>query len=206
MINGRIPDSMLAPIPGGRLVKPYAVQWNAMCFVHRAKFGTTPVPNGAMSSYRTFFQQVFLRNQWCARGACQNAAVPGTSNHGLGRAVDNAFLRTVYAVGRACGIYPPSDAPWESWHALIRLIAGFKSSHGSTGDSKYPIIRKGTKNAKAIIRLQKLLRGGGYTKIVNGSYGIWTRRAVRKFQQKHGMKVDGVVGPATWKKLYQLFG
>jgi hypothetical protein len=58
----------------------------------------------------------------------------------------------------------------------------------------------------AVTRLQRLLRGLHLTNVVNGKYGIWTRRAVRKFQHKHGLKADGIVGPATWKALRKAQG
>ncbi len=40
------------------------------------------------SCYRTYAEQVALRNWWCYFGLCQFAAVPGTSTHGWGKAVD----------------------------------------------------------------------------------------------------------------------
>ncbi len=42
--------------------------------------------------YRDYFGQVAARESWCARGACHMAAVPGTSNHGWGKAVDFADM------------------------------------------------------------------------------------------------------------------
>jgi N-acetylmuramoyl-L-alanine amidase len=36
---------------------------------------------------------------------------------------------------------------------------------------------------------------------LTGYFGAHTRQAVVKFQQKYGLKADGVVGPATWKAL-----
>jgi hypothetical protein len=38
--------------------------------------------------YRDYAGQVYWRNYWCTHGNCGNAAVPGTSNHGWGKAVD----------------------------------------------------------------------------------------------------------------------
>lgn len=38
--------------------------------------------------YRDYAGQVAMREMWCGRGACHMAAVPGTSNHGWGKAVD----------------------------------------------------------------------------------------------------------------------
>lgn len=46
------------------------------------------VPIRASDCYRDYAGQVYWRDYWCARGHCEYAAVPGTSNHGWGRAVD----------------------------------------------------------------------------------------------------------------------
>jgi N-acetylmuramoyl-L-alanine amidase len=43
----------------------------------------------------------------------------------------------------------------------------------------------------------KLKRWGYYTGTVDGIYGTLTKKAVRYFQSKNGLTVDGVVGPKT---------
>ena len=43
----------------------------------------------------------------------------------------------------------------------------------------------------------KLKRWGYYTGTVDGIYGNLTRKAVRYFQSKNGLAVDGIVGPKT---------
>ena len=51
-----------------------------------------PGPTGSTSQpaecYRDYAGQVYERNYWCARKLCGNAATPGYSNHGWGKAVD----------------------------------------------------------------------------------------------------------------------
>jgi hypothetical protein len=49
----------------------------------------------------------------------------------------------------------------------------------------------------AVREVQKAL---GIT--VDGWFGSQTVHAVKQFQQTHGLKVDGIVGPVTWKALF----
>ena len=64
------------------------------------------------------------------------------------------------------------------------------------------ILKKGSKGNR-VIELQKLLDQKGfwtYHKITN-YFGDITETAVEKFQKSSGLKVDGIVGPRTWKAL-----
>ena len=65
------------------------------------------------------------------------------------------------------------------------------------------VLRKGAKG-NTVKAMQILLIGydcycGGYG--ADGSFGSGTESAVRDFQRKKGLAVDGVCGPATWAKL-----
>ena len=126
--------------------------------------------------------------------------VPGTSNHGWGLAVDVAtpqMARLINEYGAKYGWQKKwSDAQSEWWHFKYRAGVWDGQLH------RDPIIRKGSTQRAAIKTLQKLLRAVGYSSVrVTGSYGILSRRAVRRFQKKHHLPVDGIVGPRTWGEL-----
>lgn len=48
---------------------------------------------------------------------------------------------------------------------------------------------------------QRLKDWGYYFGSVDGIYGTATKNAVIKFQKKHGLKADGIAGPATLEKI-----
>src|SRR5688500_10749736 len=80
--NGKIPDSELAEIPGGRLTKEAAANWLAMRQKGGQELGVWIAPIGPRGSYRTYDEQVYFW-QLYQSGKGNLAARPGTSNHGL---------------------------------------------------------------------------------------------------------------------------
>lgn len=54
------------------------------------------------------------------------------------------------------------------------------------------------------IQEQLVLRG--YSVVVDGSYGPQTAAAVRQFQTDHGITVDGIIGPETFRYLVYVSG
>ena len=61
-------------------------------------------------------------------------------------------------------------------------------------------VRKGSTGTDVTI-LQCILTKMGITIDIDGEFGDMTEMAVRTFQQKTGLTVDGVCGRNTWKKL-----
>lgn len=61
-------------------------------------------------------------------------------------------------------------------------------------------MRKGARGDE-VEHLQTLLALHGFPTIVDGLFGPHTRRQVRAFQARKGLKVDGLVGPETWPAL-----
>lgn len=199
--NGMLPDSALATIPGGRLRRDAAGAWNAMNAESERRYGVTLRPLGPLSSYRTLAQQRRLRREWEVKGRPQNAAVPGTSNHGWGLAVDVASQRirwVIDQIGQPYGYSKAwSDAPWEWWH--LRYTPGVW--HGPTPPSGPPVMRRG-QAGPTVRRLQRRLRARGFKSVkVTGYFGLATLRAVKRVQREHRLVVDGIVGPKTWHVL-----
>lgn len=58
----------------------------------------------------------------------------------------------------------------------------------------------GSKGEK-VRQLQTALNRAGSNLTVDGIYGDKTRQAVCNFQEEHGLKMDGIVGDATWDAL-----
>src|SRR3954463_2078862 len=100
--NGRLADSELAGVPGGRLAREAAANWLALRAKGGNDLGIWISPLGDRSSYRTFAgQQQFWDLYQSGRGNL--AARPGTSNHGWGNAVDLAHPPTMRRVVDSLG-------------------------------------------------------------------------------------------------------
>lgn len=70
-------------------------------------------------------------------------------------------------------------------------------------EDKLPMLKKGSKGSYVTLLQTKLMnRGYKLPKYgADGSFGNETLTAVKQFQQDWGLKVDGIVGEATWKML-----
>lgn len=188
--NGRLPDSELAPIRGGRLRRDAAAAWNAM---HAAAFkdGIDLWPTGPRSSYRTYAQQVELWNIYKAGGNL--AAEPGTSNHGWGLAVDVATHEMrgwIDAHGAAYGWSKKwSDAAGEWWHIKFR-----------TGVWQPPVdtkMREGQVGPMVKL-LTHRLAVAGWLPHSGFRFNHHVALAVYAYQKHHKLRATGVVDDPTW--------
>jgi hypothetical protein len=83
--NGDLPASQLFVVNSKcSLYRPAVGSFESMIAAAHA----AGVNLQAVECYRDYAGQVYERNYWCKLNICGNAAVPGTSNHGWGKAVD----------------------------------------------------------------------------------------------------------------------
>ena len=113
--NGRIPATALTPIGGGhRLAAPAAAAFRELAAAARAD----GVSFSVNDSYRSYEQQVEMVRRKGLYSDGGLAARPGTSQHGLGMAVDLELNGQAQAWMRANGARFGfvEDVPREPWH------------------------------------------------------------------------------------------
>ena len=99
------------------------------------------------------------------------------------------------------------DSLWRSafWNRLTEKAAEKPQEDAGATEGvvsvNVPVLKRGSAGA-TVRAVQAMLLGYGYNPNgVDGSFGPGCESAVRRYQSAMGMTVDGVVGPATWKKL-----
>ncbi len=203
MQNGRLTPRELAPIYHPKLglflaAREAAASWNTMRMFLLQRYGSRGdiYPEGPLGSYRDYAGQVRCRELYGS-----NAAVPGTSNHGLGHAVDVADHSMAGLVDKHGGLFGWHhwDAEWEWWHR--EYDGGFDRPDPGI-DQRNPVLRKGSGGvgqAPSVERLQRRLnRLGQFGLSPDGDLGKETDTAVRAFQRSQRLKPDGVVAAKTW--------
>jgi peptidoglycan hydrolase-like protein with peptidoglycan-binding domain len=72
----------------------------------------------------------------------------------------------------------------------------------ANGNARYPTLQAGHSDRQAITRLQQRLNETGCGPLdEDGVFGQRTASAVKLFQVRRGLTVDGIVGPQTWAAL-----
>ncbi len=70
----------------------------------------------------------------------------------------------------------------------------------TTSVNRLPTLRFGDRGS-AVRVLQRLLVSKRYPIRIDGDFGVLTETAVKAFQSRRGLTVDGIVGPRTWRAL-----
>lgn len=97
----------------------------------------------------------------------------------------------------------------ESWHMDTLDEAKLKSVAARLGGhTGYKTLKQGSKGP-SVVKLKKALYNKGVRNFsgknssnrYNPYYGTYTKAAVKRYQQKHGLTPDGVAGQSTWRSL-----
>lgn len=133
--NGQIPAAALCPISWAtnHLLECGAqAALEALNAKYKAEHGGANLH--ISDAYRDLAGQQYQRARWCGQGKCGNAAVPGTSNHGWGKAVDLGNLggyngesylwlkanSTAFGWHHPAFMEPGGKGPFEPWHWEFR--------------------------------------------------------------------------------------
>jgi LAS superfamily LD-carboxypeptidase LdcB len=97
-INPANRPTTIAGVTNGNLPASQLYVWNSKCTIFKGAAGSFNAMMAAAKAdgvslhpaecYRDYAGQVYWRKYWCKVGICANAATPGYSNHGWGKAVD----------------------------------------------------------------------------------------------------------------------
>lgn len=161
------------------------------------------------NAWRSPAAQLRLWLRWIARVPGQaKAAKPGTSNHEWGLAADiEGDKPLAHRLAPKYGLHFPVTG--EDWH--IEKIGVNRHTHPrpwSPGTDTpaawtpppFPgTIRKGS-SAERVAVWRMVLGDLGYRGFKVGLFpwSMTLGAATRRFQRRHGLKPDGVVGPKTW--------
>lgn len=99
----------------------------------------------------------------------------------------------------------PASSPSRLLVVLAVLAASLLRADPATShpSATWPILAR--KDHGADVRaLEFLLRSRGERLAVNGVFEGQTDQAVRRFQKRKGLAVDGIVGPRTWKAVVRI--
>ena len=85
--------------------------------------------------------------------------------------------------------------PKVAWQAIVIYIQRLYAIVSATP------LRRGSRNEAVRVVQRKLGDIGIDAGIPDGIFGKLTTRAVKRYQRANNLKVDGIVGPATWARL-----
>lgn len=158
--------------------------------------------------------------------ACGNAADHNASRHPLGtqprsnftgsqvEAIHKLLAKYVFAGRRIFRWGGDYDGRKDGMHAemvldrltALRAVAALQAKPPAmpgpvAGWSPHFPYQKGQPQNHGALLIQRMLVARGYRVATDGEFGAKTEAAVRDFQAKHHLGVDGVVGAGTWSAL-----
>ena len=119
----------------------------------------------------------------------------------VGQTLSQSERRAIYNAARSSGAWgyvePLSQTP--TWVHFDRRY-GTPACRGTTAG--YPTLRRGSRGCYVMI-LQDALSTLGYQtgRRIDGVFGVKTEQALKGYQRRTSLRVDGVCGCDSWKKI-----
>ncbi len=164
--------------PGGATVNQPQMYWKAI--------GT---------SVRQVFAHTYLYNRLWGRPIFPI----GQTYEAPGRGPLRLFRRYSASYGTVPSWWDWQETTVPEWRALGARSAARKLP-GFSPEVEYPLLRIGAKGDLVVWAQERLITAGDEIE-VNGIFDRTMRRAVRAFQEAHGLPGDGQLGSETWAKL-----
>jgi hypothetical protein len=236
--NGQLPNNVLEACDIRRFVLEREAARSMRALIRKAR--REKIPLSATGTYRTYAGQVKLfyqrydntprktrhefwngKNWWLKLNRngkpVAGAAVPGTSNHGWGLAIDFSERRMGFERPLSARTlkWLASNGPkfgwWntvksENWHWCwclgdgpmpIAVLEEEGHHPNPVAPAEMPVLRWGMAG-EDVKTLQMKLNRVGANLLVDGKFGPRTDQAVRAFQEARKLIPNGVVGPETW--------
>lgn len=149
------------------------------------------------TSVREVFAHTYLYNRLWGRPIFP----VGQTYGGPGRVPLRLFRRYSASYGTVPSWWDWQETSVPEWRAL-GARAGRLKLPGFAPAREYPLLRLGAKGDLVVWAQERLITAGEEVE-VNGIFERRTRRAVRAFQEAHGLTGDGQLGSETWALLVE---
>jgi len=116
-----------------------------------------------------------------------------------GRFALRLFRRSAATYGTVPSWWDWQETTPAEW-ATLGSRAGSRRLPAGVPDIEYPLLKLGARGDLVVWAQERLITAGEAIE-VNGVFERATRRAVRAFQEAHGLPADGQLGTATWAQL-----
>jgi len=147
------------------------------------------------TSVREVFAHTYLYNRLWGR-----PIFPVGQTYGApGREPLRLFRRYSASYGTVPSWWDWQETEVPEWQALGARQGRLKLP-GFTPEDEYPSLRLGSQGDLVVWAQERLITAGEEVE-VNGIFEAATRRAVRAFQEAHGLTGDGRLGDETWARL-----